>query len=93
MDETDFIRLVGQDYTLEILSATKYPQTANTLSDRLDIPIATTYRRLDELTKADLLREVSLTSETENSESTAYQRTIENVRIEFEEDSIMINSE
>jgi DNA-binding PadR family transcriptional regulator len=49
------IRPLGKKYSAEILTATTEPCSARELSEELDIPIATSYRRIEELLNAGLL--------------------------------------
>ena len=82
------LEVLGQEYAIEILQATKDPRTAPELSDDLGIPIATTYRRLNALADAGLIREVSRSDAHRTTAPTAFQRTVDNLRVEFESDTI-----
>src|SRR6056297_1913270 len=55
MTSEDLIEVLGNKYNTEILSATTDPKSAQDLSDELDVPIATCYRRINELTETNLL--------------------------------------
>lgn len=88
MDSIELVRLLGTEYSLAILRATHTPKSAQELSTELDIPIATTYRRLNTLAEADLLREVPATEQDEDAGPTVYQRTIDDVRITFDHETI-----
>jgi len=46
---------LGGKYAARILAAADRPKSAHELSDELSVPIATCYRRIDELEEADLL--------------------------------------
>lgn len=76
------IRALGREYSTEILGATGEPKSATQLSDSLDIPIATCYRRVEELVTAGLLEEYAAdTSDT--SGATRYRRTTDAVGVRF----------
>ena len=49
------LRVLGNEYNPQILSFAHEPRSAQELSDELDVPIATCYRRIEELQEADLL--------------------------------------
>ncbi|MDX1745769.1 MAG: helix-turn-helix domain-containing protein, partial [Halobacteriales archaeon] len=55
MASLDVLHVLGNEYNPEILQATNEPRSAQDLSEELDVPIATCYRRIDELTDANLL--------------------------------------
>ena len=88
MDAIEVLQVLGQEYAVEILQATKDPRTAPELSDDLGIPIATTYRRLDALTDADLVCAVAGSEADSNGAPTAFQRTVDDLRVEFESGTI-----
>ena len=73
---------LGKSYSVDILAATSEPRSAQELSDELDIPIATCYRRVEELADRGLL-------ETENVSRartvTVYQRSVDRLCTEFTE--------
>jgi hypothetical protein len=76
------VRILGRDYSMAILRATGQPESATSLSDSLDIPIATCYRRLDELVSVGLLEEHTTDRDLE-SDATRYQRTTDVLGIRF----------
>lgn len=55
MSARDYLRVLGSKYSVEILEATEEPRSAQALSEELEIPIATCYRRLEELADLGLL--------------------------------------
>ena len=92
MDAIEVLQVLGKDYAVEILQATKDPRTAPELSNELGIPIATTYRRLNALADADLVREVSRSDAHRDTAPTAFQRTVDDLRVEFESDTIDVTT-
>lgn len=76
------IRALGREYSTEILGATGEPKSATQLSDSLEIPIATCYRRVEELVSAGLLEECAADT-TDSSGATQYRRTADGVDIRF----------
>ncbi len=84
--DAELVRTLGSKYSAEILGATGEARSAQELSSRLDVPIATCYRRIEELTDAGLLRlEDSVLSE-DNRRVDVYRRDVEEVRVVFGDD-------
>lgn len=83
MASTDVLRVLGNEYNPEILEATHEPRSAQELSDELDVPIATCYRRIDELTEADLLELHDRPLSDEHRRINVYRRRIDEVTVEF----------
>ncbi len=76
------LQILGREYSIEILGAAGEPQSVGHLSDALNIPIATCYRRVDQLVSVGLLEE-SPTDETDTPGATLYRRTTDAVGIRF----------
>jgi DNA-binding Lrp family transcriptional regulator len=85
-DETsdaDLVRTLGSKYSAEILGATAEPRSAQELSNRLGVPIATCYRRIEELTEAGLLElEDSVLSE-DHRRVDVYRRGVDELTVVF----------
>jgi hypothetical protein len=76
------VQTLGQEYSMEILGATGNPTSATHLSESLDIPIATCYRRVEELATVGFLEKVT-SDEDGTHRATRYQRTTDAVGIRF----------
>jgi predicted ArsR family transcriptional regulator len=85
MASVDILRTLGNKYSAEILDATDEPQSAQDLSDELEIPIATCYRRIDELTEHDLLELHDNILSDDRRRIKVYRRNVEQIRVDFEE--------
>jgi len=85
MSSVDLLQTLGNKYSAEILDATDEPRSAQELSDELDIPIATCYRRIDELTEHDLLELHDNILSDDRRRIKVYRRNVDAVRIEFDE--------
>ena len=85
MASVGLLRTLGNKYSAEILDATDDPQSAQDLSDQLDIPIATCYRRIDELTEYDLLELHDSILSDDRRRIKVYRRNVESVQVDFEE--------
>ncbi|PSP32111.1 ArsR family transcriptional regulator [Halobacteriales archaeon QH_10_67_22] len=85
MASVDILQTLGNKYSAEILDATDEPQSAQELSDELGIPIATCYRRIDELTEHDLLELHDNILSDDRRRIKVYRRNVETVHIDFEE--------
>ncbi|SFR45280.1 winged helix-turn-helix domain-containing protein [Halogeometricum limi] len=68
-----------------IIRALAEPMTASELSEACDIPLSTTYRKLDLLTDAELLAE-GTEIRTDGHHTTTYEVTFDEVRIELSDD-------
>jgi predicted ArsR family transcriptional regulator len=92
MASAEILRTLGNKYSAEILEATDEPQSAQDLSDELDIPIATCYRRIDELTEHDLLELHDNILSDDRRRIKVYRRNVEEIRIDFD-DSLLVDIE
>jgi predicted ArsR family transcriptional regulator len=79
------LQTLGNKYSAEILEATDEPQSAQELSDELGIPIATCYRRIDELTEHGLLELHDNILSDDRRRIKIYRRNVETVHVDFEE--------
>lgn len=93
MASLDVLRVLGNDYNAEILQAAHEPMSAQDLSDELDVPIATCYRRIDELTEADLLTLHDRPLSDQHRRINVYRRSVDEVNVEFEEDICRVSVE
>lgn len=84
------VRALGNTYNAEILSAAHEPVTAHELSERLDVPIATCYRRIEELTDVGLLEAYDHVSTGGQRQTTRYRRTVDAARVEFDAGSFSV---
>ena len=84
MDVEEVLQVLGNKYNAEILSATRRAKSVQELSEELDIPIATSYRRVDELTEIDLLELSGRELSEEGRRTNVYRRTVDKVRVEFD---------
>lgn len=83
MDPATVLRVLGNKYNAEILQATHTPKSAQELSEELDIPIATSYRRIEELRDNDLLGLEGKEFSDEGRRTKVYRRKIDEIAIEF----------
>ena len=84
MASADLLETLGNKYSAEILDATEEPRSAQELSDELDIPIATCYRRIDELTEHDLLELHDNILSDDRRRIKVYRRNVEAIHVEFD---------
>lgn len=85
MASVDILQTLGNKYSAEILGATDEPQSAQELSDELEIPIATCYRRIDELTEHDLLELHDNILSDDRRRIKVYRRNVETIHVDFDE--------
>jgi predicted ArsR family transcriptional regulator len=88
MEAVELLRVLGNKYNAEILRATNEPKSAQELSDKLEIPIATSYRRIEELTEADLLELSGREFSDEGRRTKVYRRNVNSLEIVFDEENI-----
>jgi predicted ArsR family transcriptional regulator len=84
MASEELLRTLGNKYSAEILEATDEPRSAQDLSEELEIPIATCYRRIDELTEHDLLELHDNILSDDRRRIKVYRRNVDAVSVEFE---------
>src|SRR6056297_3872479 len=85
MSSADILQTLGNKYSAEILNATDEPQSAQELSDELGIPIATCYRRIDELTEHDLLELHDNILSDDRRRIKVFRRNVDEVRVDFDD--------
>lgn len=85
MEGVDLLRLLGHKYNVEILSAANEPKSAQELSEEIDIPIATSYRRIEELAESGLLELEGHSMSEEGRRSRVYVRKVDDIHIELNE--------
>lgn len=90
MDPVDLPPVLGDEYATEILVATDDPKSARELSDQLEIPIATCYRRVEALVEADLLTEVSRELSDRGRRTSVYRRTVDDLTVSFENGELTV---
>ena len=74
---------LGNKYSAEILCAAGTPKSAQTLSEDIEIPIATCYRRIEELVDAGLLTCEGRRLSEEGRRTNIYRRTLDEIEIDF----------
>ncbi len=84
MSSVELLQALGNKYSPQILDATDEPRSAQELSEQLDVPIATCYRRIDELTEHDLLELHDNVLSDERRRIKVYRRNVDSVRVQFE---------
>jgi predicted transcriptional regulator len=93
MDGTEMLRVLGNEYNPQILSFANEPRSAQELSDELDVPIATCYRRIEELQEADLLEHHDRVLSDERRRVNVYRRNIEEIVVRFSEGEVSVEVE
>ena len=89
----EVLRSLGRDYNAEILAVTSRSLSADKISENADVPIGTTYRRIDDLVEEGLL-ELSGRELSEHSRrQSIYQRTFDSVIVRFEGQSMTLDIE
>ncbi|ARS88971.1 winged helix-turn-helix domain-containing protein [Natrarchaeobaculum aegyptiacum] len=94
MDPTEVLGNLGKKYSPDILRSAAEPKSAQELSDELDIPVTTSYRRVEALAELGLLaddEEGRDFGETGRSQ-TLYRRNVEEIVIRFDGDEMTVDS-
>lgn len=82
-EERELLEVLGTKYNPEILAVANDPCSAKYLSRTLDIPMATVYRRLDELEEAGLMSLTDRVLSEEHRRTKVYEREVDRVTVEF----------
>ncbi|MFC6872037.1 ArsR/SmtB family transcription factor [Halobellus marinus] len=93
MESDRTLSALGNEYNPDILRAAEEPHSAQEFSEMLDIPIATCYRRIEELTGAGLLELHDRVLSDEHRRTNVYRRDIDEVVISFEGNDLNIKVE
>ncbi|WP_115863527.1 ArsR/SmtB family transcription factor [Halorussus litoreus] len=88
MEAVELLRVLGNKYNAEILRATGEPKSAQELSDELEIPIATSYRRIEELADAGLLELSGREFSDEGRRTKVYRRNVDALDVSFDDGAI-----
>lgn len=81
--DADLVRTLGSKYSAEILGATNEPRSAQELSELLDVPIATCYRRIEELTEVGLLELEDSVLSDDHRRVDVYRRGVDELTVVF----------
>lgn len=92
MEPVELLRVLGNKYNAEILQATDSPKSAQELSDELDIPIATSYRRIEELAEHNLIELEGTEFSEEGRRMKVYRRCIDELTVTFGFDGTEIDT-
>jgi predicted ArsR family transcriptional regulator len=81
----DVLCALGRKYSAEILEAADSEKSAQELSDALDVPIATCYRRINELHEAGLLSLSERRLTDEHRRISVYRRQVDGIHVDFDQ--------
>ncbi|WP_128904562.1 ArsR/SmtB family transcription factor [Halorubrum amylolyticum] len=81
----DVLDALADDDARRIVSALAEPKTASDISEECDIPLSTTYRKLELLTEASLLSE-STDIRRDGQHTTRYSVSFETVTVSIDEE-------
>ena len=82
-DSNSVLSALGNKYSAEILCAAGSPKSAQALSEDIKIPIATCYRRIEELVDAGLLTCEGRQLSEEGRRTNIYRRTLDEIEVDF----------
>jgi DNA-binding Lrp family transcriptional regulator len=91
MESDRTLEALGNEYNPDILRAASEPRSAQEFSEMLDIPIATCYRRIEELTAAGLLKLHDRVLSDEHRRTNVYRRQVDEVVVNFEGEDFTIS--
>jgi predicted transcriptional regulator len=81
----DVLHALGKKYSPEILEATGSERSAQEISEVLDVPIATCYRRINDLEEVGLLSLSDRPLSDEHRRISVYRREVDEVQVNFEQ--------
>ncbi|WP_302083024.1 winged helix-turn-helix domain-containing protein [Salinibaculum rarum] len=93
MKATEILESLGDKYSLQILEAADTPINAADIHEKYDIPIATCYRRIDDLVEQGLLEEYDSELNSNRRRATTYKRTIDEITVNFSDDNTTVELE
>ncbi|MDZ7729958.1 MAG: helix-turn-helix domain-containing protein [Natrialbaceae archaeon] len=83
IDSGSVLSALGNKYSAEILCAAGTPKSAQALSQDIEVPIATCYRRIEELVEAGLLECEGRQLSEEGRRTNIYRRTLDEIEVDF----------
>ncbi len=86
LESEALLSALGNKYSAEILCAAETPKSARALSEDIEIPIATCYRRIEELVSAGLLECEGRQLSEEGRRTNIYRRTLDEIEVDFSND-------
>ncbi|OUJ18344.1 Transcriptional regulator containing HTH domain ArsR family [Methanonatronarchaeum thermophilum] len=84
MDPIKVVRALGSKYSVEILSEAQEPKPVKEIVDEVGVPIATGYRRIQELEEADLIEVDGKTVSEDGGDIKLYRSRIKVAKIDFD---------
>jgi predicted transcriptional regulator len=87
-DPETLLDALGGRYSVDILEAADEPVSAQELSDEMDVPIATCYRRIEDLVDAGLLRPEGRELSEQGRRTNVYRRTVDEVTVDLADPSV-----
>lgn len=87
-DPETLLDALGGRYSVDILEAADEPVSAQELSDEIDVPIATCYRRIEDLVDAGLLRPEGRELSEQGRRTNVYRRTVDEVTVDLADPSV-----
>ncbi len=93
MTSIEVLRALGKEYNPEILRSADEPMSAKEFSEHLDVPIATCYRRIEELTEAGLLEHHDRVLIDGQRRTSVYRREVDLIEISFDGTDIDVDLE
>lgn len=82
-DPETVLDALGDKYSGQLLCAAADPRSAQALSEAIDAPIATCYRRIDALVDAGLLEPAGYDRNGHGKRTTVYRRTVDTLTLDF----------
>jgi len=89
----DVLATLGAEYSAEILSRADEALSAQELSEEIGVPIATTYRRIEELTETGLLDHHDRVLSDERRRVNVYRRGVSQISVTFGDGSVTVDVE
>ncbi len=83
----DLLAPLKNKYSFEILCATRTPASAQELSEDIGVPIATCYRRIEELVEAGYLKSEGRQLSEDGRRTNVYRRTVDEVTVDLTDDA------
>lgn len=92
VDPIEALAVLGRKYSLNILSAAESARSAQELSEAVEVPIATCYRRIEELVEVGLLKSEGRQMSNKGRRTTVYRRTIDDLSIDLTTEDVELDA-
>lgn len=89
-DGTELVRIIGRKHCPQILAEAEIALSAEEIHEQTSVPIASLYRRLDELRNAGFLT-IEDHTPAGSTRKRSYRRSVNEIRITFDDERLTLD--